>query len=252
MINREKALKIFTNKIKNNESFVFAKFGDGELACMSGETGYNCDHHPYTPELGKLLVDSFVYLNQNFDYDNYLIKFPMPYCGEVFIADWQDDGYKFVRDKIIKDNSLDESKMNLVYYDTMLHVDGQLDNNIKNFILELRNTKRRKIFVGPERLSGVNKMLNIDAHFIVHPNNSWASYSLFLEQMHDLIQNPDDIVIFSAGLTSKAWIYSLLVQKCSTLTCIDMGSSFDPIFVGRTRLKQLPMQQLKEFYKEIL
>jgi hypothetical protein len=31
-----------------------------------------------------------------------------------------------------------------------------------------------------------------------------------------------------------------------------MGSSFDPIFVGRTRLKQLPMQQLKEFYKDIL
>ena len=35
-------------------------------------------------------------------------------------------------------------------------------------------------------------------------------------------------------------------------TCIDMGSSFDPIFYRQTRLKQIPTMQLRQFYRDLL
>ena len=30
-----------------NENFTFVKYGDGELICMIGGKGENCDCHPY-------------------------------------------------------------------------------------------------------------------------------------------------------------------------------------------------------------
>ena len=45
----------FTEKFLNNENFTFVKYGDGELLCMLGAKGENCDFHPYTPKLLRLL-----------------------------------------------------------------------------------------------------------------------------------------------------------------------------------------------------
>lgn len=52
-----------TNKIKKEENFVFIKRGDGEIACMNGEVGANCDGHPYSKLLAGLLVNSYRLLN---------------------------------------------------------------------------------------------------------------------------------------------------------------------------------------------
>ena len=55
-------IDFFTKKILFNENFSFVKFGDGELICMIGAIGKNCDHHPYSKRLGRLLEESFVNL----------------------------------------------------------------------------------------------------------------------------------------------------------------------------------------------
>ena len=39
----------------NNENFTFVKYGDGEILCMIGGKGKNCDHHPYSEKLRKEL-----------------------------------------------------------------------------------------------------------------------------------------------------------------------------------------------------
>ena len=44
----------FSKKLMYGENFTFVKYGDGEIICMIGGTGKNCDDHPYSKKLGKL------------------------------------------------------------------------------------------------------------------------------------------------------------------------------------------------------
>ena len=49
----------FLEKFKEDKNFSFVKYGDGELLCMIGAKGENCDFHPYSVKLGELLKSSF-------------------------------------------------------------------------------------------------------------------------------------------------------------------------------------------------
>lgn len=46
------------DNLKSNKSFKFARYGDGEIYCMKGRQGQNCDNHIYYPELGSALRQS--------------------------------------------------------------------------------------------------------------------------------------------------------------------------------------------------
>lgn len=232
--NRVEALNLFTEKIENQKPFVYAKFGDGELACMNGEIGHNCDHHPYSKKLGDELTKSFINLNKNFD--------------DVYIANWEDDSYSDVRNKICHENNL---QLKLVYYDTMLHTKGQLDEHIYSFIKALKESKQRKIFFGPKRLDKVISFLNLNIYIEVKLKNAFSLYENYLKWVSENIKE-NDIFIFSSGMMSKPLIYKCKSLGGKNTTCIDMGSSFDPIFVGKTRLKQENYEKLNKFYKNIL
>ena len=60
-------IDFFTKKMLNNENFTFVKYGDGEILCMIGGKGENCDHHPYSEKLAKELEISFVKLLKFYD-----------------------------------------------------------------------------------------------------------------------------------------------------------------------------------------
>jgi len=110
----------YLKKIKNNENFTFVKRGDGELACMNGETGANCDNHPYSEELGKALKESFEFLKDKAD-----------------IVEWDDQkNYNILLHR--KDNDLEK---------------------VRNFWVTVQESPRRKFFIGPERLKGVCELL---------------------------------------------------------------------------------------------
>lgn len=229
---REQALSLFTSFLLTDKHFVYAKFGDGELACMNGEKGHNCDSHPYSEKLGDLLTSAFIGLNK---------------MDDVYIANWQDDGYSEIRDFFIKNCDLNPK---LVYYDTMLHVQNQLDEHIYNFLKFIKLSTKRKIFFGPLRLNPVEKLLNINIHIEVPLVNNFKYYDKYVTWLSNNIKK-DDIIIFSSGMMSKSLIYEIRQLEMNT-TCIDMGSSFDPIFVGKTRLKQLDKIECEKFYKDLM
>jgi hypothetical protein len=233
VLSRVEALEKFTNFLQNDKNFVYAKFGDGEFACMNGENGHNCDLHPYSEKLGKSLIDSFLFLNKEFD--------------DVYIADWADDNSTEIRDKLCEENDITPK---FVYYDTMLHTVGQLDNYIYKFLALIKHSKRRKVFFGPSRLNGVDDMLNVTTHVEVPVVNAFQYYTEFSNWIEDNVSE-NDIFIFSAGMMSKVLIRDVRRINNHT-TCIDMGSSFDPIFFRQTRLKQIPTNELRNFYRDLL
>lgn len=197
-------LDVYAKKIKENTNFTFIKRGDGELACMAGEVGANCDAHPYSPELGTKLTESFEFLKDKAD-----------------IVEWNDQAT----------------------YNTFLHRKDNDLEKLRDFWVTVKESNRRKIFVGPKRLEGVCTML--DSLFVEIP---LVNAFEFLKE-HDLpfIPEDNDIWIFSCGMPAKVLIADL-VRKNQNITCIDAGSSFDPIFIGETRTEQADKETLRRLY----
>lgn len=196
------AIDTYTKKIKDGVNFVFVKRGDGELACMSGKEGKNCDKHNYSPELAEALRESFEFLKDKAD-----------------IVEWK----------------------NQLIYNTFLHRKDSDLGKLKLFWMTVRDSSRRKVFVGPERLRKVSKLL--DAEFIPVPLvNAFDSIDSI-----DLRPDDNDIYIFSCGMPAKVLIASLIKQN-PNVTCVDAGSSFDPIFIGNTRTEQATQEDLQNLY----
>ncbi len=194
----------YTENIKNGTNFTFIKRGDGEMACMNGEEGANCDEHPYTKMLGDELKEAFEYLKDKAD-----------------IVEWNDQKN----------------------YNTFLH---RTDNNleaVRNFWMTVKESPRQKIFIGPERLYGVMNFLKAN-EFIQVPLVDAYSYL-----RGSCFQTPQDgdIYILSCGMPAKV-VIAYLKKLNPNITCIDAGSSFDPIFIGQTRTEQADQETLRRLY----
>lgn len=204
----------FTDKIKSGTSFTFVKCGDGELACMNGEEGSNCDGQPYSLELSTALRNAYTTMNEH----------------GAYMAMWED------RAKV-------DGKL-------LLHrTDSDNLNNIKDFYTAIRESTKHKVFIGPNKLIGVSGLLK--SGFIETPaSNSFASYSYLWDRLGRVLTK-GGIYIFSIGLTSKVLIAKAL-ESCPDITCIDAGSSFDPLFIGQTRTYQVQREQLQALYADLL
>jgi glycosyltransferase involved in cell wall biosynthesis len=197
-------LDTYIDKIKNNENFTFVKRGDGEIACMTQTTGANCDGHPYTQELGDKLKESFEFLKDKAD-----------------IVEWNDQKN----------------------YNVLLHRKDNDLEKLRNFWMTIKESPRKKIFVGPKRLEAVIEFLKIDKFIEVPEVNAFE----YLKKNFEPFTRTNDIFIFSCGMPAK-WLIATLVGENPNITCIDAGSSFDPIFVGQTRTEQADSETLRRLY----
>jgi hypothetical protein len=245
-----KTIVEWTNFIECNNNFSFIKFGDGEFFCMMGNQGANCDNHAYSPELGKKLIDAWNYFANN-DIDN------------IYIAEWADQPGSFgtpqgiypvqnINNPVFSflNNLLltNKNKFKLVNFEILLQ--NTLSKQKYNLFKTIKQSKRNKIFVGPERLNAVTNFLNITTHIQVPLPNSFNVYDKILENCKQRA-NDNSIFIFSSGMPTKSLICDLLKYN-NSITCLDTGSSFDTLFVGGTREGQLDTETVKNYYKDLL
>ena len=249
-------INIFTENIKNNNNFTIVKFGDGELISMMGpdyrrkENGElrfgncNCDGHPFdSGGLGQKLMDSWYFFNElNNKYNN------------VYIPEWTLEPYgrdttlpmKFFK-KLKKETK--GFNINFVHYEILLQ--NTLSQEKFNFYENIKNSKRKKIYVAPNRMhDGVSRFLNIDKCVSVPLENAHVEYDRILSDIQNEIVK-DCIILFSCGMPAKSLIHKLLEIE-NEITCLDVGSGFDPIFNFQTREGQLETFVIKDYYKELL
>lgn len=207
----------FTEMLRTNKNFSFIKFGDGEINCINGAKGENCDKHPYSKLLATALKKSYKYLDTLPDtyipvwIDPINVPIPIKTKGNVI-------GNIFLHQSVSKEKY--------------------------SFYEALKFSSRKKVYIGPEYLSEVKSFLNVDEMVVIPKINSF-SYEFNIEP------EENTIYMFSAGMSSKVWIAKLL-KKNKNITCIDFGSAFDPIFSGINRTKQLDMGTLRHFYRGLL
>ena len=222
----------FTKKMRIGENFTFVKYGDGELLCMLGAKGENCDFHPYSHRLGELLKKSF----------GTLLAF-----NNSYLADWKDNLID-VRDMFIKSNNL---KPRFADYDCFLTVNENIkDQRLFEFYKSINESKRKKVFIGPRQLSGTKEMLKLDQFIEVPIVDAFSKYD---EVKDILLKNIEDntIYIFCCSMMSCVLCNDIINQN-SNVTLLDVGSGFDPIFVDKTRPKQPSMEDTHRYYAPIL
>lgn len=221
-----KNLSFFTRKILSCDNFNLVRVGDGEIQCMVGVKGHNCDFQSYSPKLQKALKESLSSLGK---------------IDNTFFSRWKLDG----PEQAVISSLEEELGIKCTEdHDLLMHRVGEITSDHYELWKTIKESPRRKVFVGPDRLSGVMHFLNVDVMTVVPQHEAF-------DRPFDPEALDNDIWLFSAGLAAKVWIGEV-VKKNPNVTCIDTGSAFDPIFVGGTRTNQLSQSYLKEFYKDLL
>jgi hypothetical protein len=215
-----------TSELRKRVPFTFVKFGDGELFCMSGRCGQNCDHHPYSRELGDALISAF----------QYVVHHP-----QVYIGRWHQ------RELLAPFERRCGVTPRYVSYGLLLLT--TLAPKLLEFYTALAEDRRRKVLVGPARLSGAQQMLRCSSLVEVPLVNAFGKYREIRRVLEE--ESSGEIFLFCAGMTSKVWISDLL-RKRKTITCLDLGSALDPLFVGQTRSHQLSQKEARQFFKPLL
>lgn len=209
-----------TGCIRRGLPVSFVKRGDGEEACMAGESGANCDGVEYNQSLGW--------------------KLKMAFSQFTEMALDRRDG----RTRVNVVQFVDQPFYNILLARHDQNLDAQ-----KAFWSAIRERECVKVFVGPHRLRPAARMLK--AEWVAVPLQiGWNDYPTMKPWLLAKAK-PGAIFIFCAGMYSKVLIAELLAA-CPDISCIDAGSAFDPLFVGRTRTEQLPMDLLLMEYRELL
>lgn len=208
----------FKEMIENGVNFSFTRLGDGELNCMHGAKGENTDKQTYNPQLGRELEEAY----------RFFIT-----LGNYYLAGWP-----------LFMSPTDCVPLSSLNADGKVFIHNELLDERKEFYRSLKNSKRKKVFIGPKHLQSVVSFLNAD-EFIEIPEVNSYSYDFNLKPEKDVIY------MICGGMPVKVWMMKLLRQN-KDITVIDFGSAFDPIYGWRTRTGQQPTELLREYYKDLL
>jgi hypothetical protein len=199
---KEFTIETICDLIKSNVNFKFARYGDGEIFCMTGKAGSNCDGHEYFEDLGQRLRES--------------LKDP------DYIIGIQPLSVAHLRDKV--DGLF--SHLNLVDAD-VLH-SASIDKKLNLFMEAI--SSRYVIIVGPPHLAS---LLDECVHIVIPTQNCWLQYEKVKKDLAFHLEDVKDaVVLLCASMMSEVLISDF---KNEDHTFIDCGSVFDPYCHVRSR-----------------
>lgn len=199
--------------LRSGINFKFARYGDGEINCMNGKLGNNCDKHQYFPDLGATLHDA---LGRAFDFNGnarYMVGIQPLSVKEQMHYSWFGPGH-----------------VHRTFYNADVLHNASIRQMIPVFIDTL--SARRVIIVGPQHLEPLAERVRTHWNFVDHiaiPDvDCWKSYKLIRERMISVIEL-NAVFLLCASMMSEVLIDFF---RNAPVTMIDIGSVFDP-YVGK-------------------
>jgi hypothetical protein len=184
------------DNLKSHKAFKFARYGDGEINCMTGKLGANCDGHEYFPDLGVALIES--------------VKEEPEYM--VGIQPLSVDHLKFHVDVYF-------GHFNKLYNADVLH-SASIDGRLGDFIKALEG--RYVILVGAVHLATMFE----GVHIVIPERNCWKQYEKVCEQIQFHISGIENAVVLLCASMMSEVIIKRFEDEYHTF--IDAGSVFDP------------------------
>lgn len=241
VINQEE----FIEKIKNDERFIFVKYGDGEFYCMNNLIGANCDNDTYCQKLNNGLIESFYNLLEISNNEN------------VYIGKWHNlEIVRFYLALCYIKYQNTSTKIPFVDYRICLPYFHYNENhNIFNIVKYIQKSKRYKIVISNDNNTYHKHIFKGDI-FIEVPKNSWfinGYYDSIYNKIRDVIkEHPYALILISAGMGSKV-IATNLFLEFKEISIIDVGSAFDLLSQKKaTRDYHLNYDELYDYFKPLL
>lgn len=201
----EKTFDRICQMLRDKVNFKFARYGDGELLCMSGKIGRNCDQHEYFPDLGLALNDAF------YSDPQYMVGIqPLSVSGGIY--------QRAIAERPGPKN---------IYDADVLH-SASIDGKLGEFFDSLKN--RYVIIIGPAHLCHLPKVsdsFEYFTHIKIPDHNCWTKF----EEVDSCIgcRGVDTVYLLCASMMAEVLIHQ---SRDYNHTFIDCGSVFDP-YVGK-------------------
>lgn len=235
----ELPLSYYVDKLRNNEPFIFARYGDGEwLTILGHSTLRNSNGCSFTSELSLALIRAIE--NQH----GFRTMLKVNHSQPPIIKGYWDKDDQFIEyhyallhitrrkqgGKIVK--WLTDNNITMSWYNGDIFLDESLEGNLFPLIEQIR--KRRVLYVGNERLRHLR--MNRAGFFpyaaYVEPpiQNAFEKRERVLNQVYGAIKKEKiDFIGWSSGLAAKYFI-DQVYQSYPEITQLDFGSLFDGYF----------------------
>lgn len=225
---READRFLLAGMLESQRPFVFVKFGDGEFECMAGGAGQNCDGQEYSPDLQRALIESWQFLT---GLDNARLTC---WCPE----------------RIAKRLPAEVSLNGRAYLDHDALLFHEMGPGLEAFYRVLMADRRQKVLVAPTQLAPAATLLGCHRFVEVPRPGAFSCRQEIFRKM----TNQDTrkaIFLFCAGPAAKVLIADL-IRADQTVTCLDLGSALDPIYIGETRTGQPIAFQARQFFARLI
>jgi hypothetical protein len=206
-------LSHYVDILRDGGNFSFSRWGDGEWLTVIGYYGqHNSNGCTFTPELSAVLNDV---LQKNNPY----------YFGMLKISVNRRSG------EIVP--YIERTGIDIDWVDGDVFLEESLDGNLFPLIEQIR--KRRVLYVGNERLRGLNMRDKGFFPYVVYvqppPIDAFGERERILDQVVDSIERYNiDFVGWSSGLAAKYFIDQVFEEYGYSITQLDFGSMFDGYF----------------------
>lgn len=197
---RQEPLSFYVKKLRDNDYFSLARFGDGEFYCLWGRGTQNSNKCRYTPELKKGLLKSFHHRHDSsFIYGmQRVLPEDMKRAMNMYPVDW---------------------------HDSEIFGEALAEGKLYPLIAQLRLMKT--VVIGNASIKNDVRRIFYSNHFIEVPkSNAMDSVNEVLLACRELAPA---VFLFSAGMAANVFVSELHGLKDSFL--LDLGHIWDP-FTG--------------------
>lgn len=228
---------ILAERVRLQVPTLFIRFGDGAVECILGnhnpKTPYTCDGEYYTPELGSALAETIATLHMH--------------PQSVMLGDWRTAESPGSKPRHIDawETLLTPNLWALLHFEALLLM--RVSDALLKFYRQVRQDRRRKIFIGPADNAGAAKMMHAD-HLIV-PDRDLFQHVKWIKSRLDYID--PQLVLWGAGMAGNIPVVEHWAEHPDR-TYIALGSAMDPLFRGRSRSNQIRQDQAAKLFKELL
>lgn len=241
-----------TGLVKKLEPFTYLRIGDGELGWMFGTlltpTGQGEDRSPEVVAALNWAIP-------------YLLREPTTVLGDFRtckeFTDYGADGDFTKYDHLLQTFQPEEAMRGDGIRKVSIESLNLFDRrpSVVHFYQAIKDDPRPKFLVGPP--SHKNAALMLDAAWVeVPPRAASLAAGRVVEalgrQIASVTSPLDPMLLFCAGCGTKIMMAAIHSQMLGYgFTMIDLGSSLDPLFVGRTRRPQIESLEAADLFAEV-